>query len=76
MSPGETGILVDLALKEGTFDPVDPVKFSRDLAAAINQTVLDQNLREKFGKNGRQRVEDHFSWVAIARQTMELYRSL
>ncbi len=74
--PGETGLLVDLALKEGTFDPVDPEKFSHDLAEAINQTALDPNLREKFGKNGRQRVEDHFSWVAIARQTMDLYRSL
>ena len=27
--PGETGLLVDLELKPGTFDPVDPAKFSR-----------------------------------------------
>ncbi len=74
--PGETGLLVDLALKEGTFDPVDAEKFSLDLAEAIDQTALNPGLREKFGKNGRQRVEDHFSWEAIARQTMALYRSL
>ena len=74
--PGETGLLVDLALKDGTFDPVDAEKFSLDLAEAIDQTALNPGLREKFGKNGRQRVEDHFSWEAIARQTMDLYRSL
>src|SRR5262249_13950659 len=29
--PGETGLLVDLKLKPGSFDPVDPPKFSADL---------------------------------------------
>ena len=33
-------------------------------------------LREKFGRNGRRRVEDHFSWTAIAQRTLDLYRSL
>jgi starch synthase len=74
--PGETGLLVDLNLKEGTFDPIDPAQFSRSLAAAINQVALDQNLRERFGRNGRKRVEDHFSWEAIAQRTLELYQSL
>ncbi len=74
--PDETGILVDLALKEGTFDPVDPDQYSRDLAAAINKVGLDPDLRAQFGANGRKRVEDHFSWSAIAERTLELYRSL
>lgn len=74
--PGETGLLVDLQLKPGTFDPVDPEQFSRDLAAAINQVALDPSLRETMGRNGRRRVEQHFSWTAIARQTLDLYRSL
>src|SRR4051812_34923785 len=34
--PGETGLLVDLKLKPGTFEPVDPKAFAHDLAAAIN----------------------------------------
>src|SRR5205085_3539406 len=34
--PGETGLLVDPHLKEGTFDPQDADGFARDLAAAIN----------------------------------------
>ncbi len=74
--PEETGLLVDLQLKEGTFDPTDPKKFSADLAAAINRVALDPALQEKFGKAGRRRVEDHFSWTAIAQRTLDLYRSL
>jgi starch synthase len=74
--PDETGLLVDLEIKAGTFDPVDPARFSADLAAAINRVALDPGLRERFGRAGRRRVEDHFSWAAIAQQTMDLYRSL
>lgn len=73
---GETGLMVDLQLKPGSFDPVDPDRFSADLAAAINRVALDPALRERFGRNGRRRVEEHFSWSAIAVQTVELYRSL
>ena len=74
--PGETGLLVDLKLKEGTFDPVDPAAFSHGLATAINQVALDEELRARFGRNGRRRVEEHFSWAAIAQRTVELYRSV
>ncbi|HEY0602606.1 MAG TPA: glycogen synthase [Herpetosiphonaceae bacterium] len=74
--PDETGLLVDLELKPGTFDPVEPERFSKGLADAINTVALDETLRETMGRNGRKRVEDHFSWTAIAKQTLELYRSL
>lgn len=74
--PEETGLLVDLELKPGTFDPVDPARFSADLAAGINRVALDPGLRAAFGQNGRRRVEEHFSWTAIAKRTLDLYRSL
>ena len=74
--PGETGLLVDLELKPGTFDPVDPARFSHELAEGINRVALDPALREKFERNGRRRVEEHFSWTAIAHQTLDLYKSL
>ena len=74
--PGDTGLLVPLRLKEGTFDPVDAGQFSQDLATAINQVALDPDLGRRFGTNGRRRVEDHFSWTAIAEKTLDLYRSL
>lgn len=74
--PEETGLLVDLPLTEGTFDPVDPEGYSRELAEAINRVALDPGLRERFGKAGRQRVEQQFSWTAVAEKTLDLYRQL
>jgi len=74
--PEETGLLVDLQLQPGTFNPVDALQFSADLAAAINRVALDPTLHRTFGQNGRRRVEAHFSWRAIAGRTLDLYRSL
>jgi glycogen synthase len=74
--PDETGLLVPLEIRPGTFDPVDPAGFSADLAAAVNRVGLDPDLRERFGTAGRRRVEAHFSWAAIARQTLDLYESV
>ena len=74
---GETGFLVPLEqMKESPFEPTDPEKFSRDLAAKINLLMADAKLREKFGKAGRKRAEEKFSWSAIARETKSLYDSL
>ena len=71
---GETGFLVPLEqMKESPFEPKDPEKFERDLAARINQLMEDRQLREKFGKAGRKRAEEKFSWSRIAQQTRELY---
>ena len=74
---GETGFLVPLEqMKESPFDPLDPEKFSRDLAAKINQLMGDIKLREKFGKAGRKRAEEKFTWSAIAQKTKALYETL
>ena len=74
---GETGFLVPLEqMKESPFAPVDPDKFSRDLAARINELMADPGLREKFGKAGRKLAEQKFSWSAIAQETKALYESV
>ena len=74
---GETGLLIPLEQqKEAPFEPIDPDKFSRDLAEGINTVINDDALREKMAKNGRKRVEDYFDWIAIAKQVKELYKSL
>jgi glycogen synthase len=74
---GETGILVPLEQqKEAPFEPVDPEKFSKDLASGINKLLNDKELTRSMAKKGRKRVEDHFDWVAIAKQVKELYASL
>ena len=73
----ETGLLVPLEqMKESPFEPLDPAKFSRDLAAKINQLMADIKLREKFGKAGRKRAEEKFTWSAIAQKTKALYETL
>ena len=74
--PEETGLLVDLTLSHGTFEPADAAAFSAALAAAINRLGRDPELRTQMGKKGRQRVLEHFSWDAIAETTLELYRTL
>jgi starch synthase len=74
---GETGFLVALdQLNESPFEPVDPDQFAGDLAAKINLLMADPDMRARFGKAGRRRAEQMFSWKAIARQTQELYKSL
>lgn len=71
--PGETGTLVDPDLKGGTFFPKDPDAFSRNLAGAINDLVADPARAASYGKAGRKRAEEHFSWDAIAQKTLSLY---
>jgi alpha-maltose-1-phosphate synthase len=74
---GETGFLVPLEqMKKSPFEPVNPEKFARDLAMRINQLMADPKLREKFGKAGRKRAEEKFSWSAIAQKTKTLYATL
>jgi starch synthase len=74
---GETGFLVPLEqMKESPFEPLNPEKFERDLAEKVNQLMRDPPLREKFGRAGRKRAEEKFSWTAIAKETQQLYASL
>jgi glycogen synthase len=74
---GVTGILVPVEQqKEAPFEPIDSVKFAKDLAQGVNKLISDKELRETMAKNGRKRVEDYFDWIAIAKQVEELYISL
>jgi len=61
--PGENGILVT------TRDP-------GQIAAAVNRLLGGRELAARMGGRGRVRVEERFSWSAIARQTRALYSSL
>lgn len=74
---GETGLLIPLEQQtEAPFEPIDPDKFSRDLADGVNQVINDKDLQKTMAKNGRKRVEDYFDWIAIAKQVETLYKSL
>ncbi len=74
---GETGVLVPLDQQtESPFEPLDPQRFSADLAAATNRLLRDEALRSRMVRAGRQRVEREFAWPAIAQQTADLYARL
>jgi starch synthase len=74
---GETGLLVPIEQQPGSpFEPIEPARFSADLAAALNRLLADPAERERMGAAGRARVEGEFAWDAIARQTADLYASL
>jgi starch synthase len=74
---GITGVLVPLEQQqEAPFEPVDPARFSADLADSLNRLLRDSALRERMGVAGRKRVEENFAWSTIARQTADLYQSL
>ena len=74
---GETGFLIPLEqMKESPFEAINPEKFARDLAHGINELMRNRRLREDFGTAGRKRVEDNFSWAAIAEKTKMLYETL
>jgi glycosyltransferase involved in cell wall biosynthesis len=74
---GETGILVPVEQQNvAPFEPTDPDKFAKDLADGVNKVINNKDLRESMAIKGRKRVEEHFDWIAIARQVEELYKSL
>ena len=74
---GETGILIPVEQQNtAPFEPVNPDKFAKDLADGINILTKDDVLRNSMAKKGRKRVEDHFDWIAIAKQVEELYKSV
>jgi starch synthase len=75
--PGETGTLVPIEPEGGgSVEPRDPAAFSRALADAVNALMDDPDLRARMGRAARERVLAHFSWRAIAAQTLAFYRDL
>ena len=71
---GETGWLVPLEqVADGSGTPVDPDAFVSDLARALNAAVSDPDRARRFGRAGRRRAEENFSWSAIGDQTMAVY---
>jgi starch synthase len=63
VAKGETGFLVEPGNAE-------------ELAVRVNELLADPELATRFGKAGRKRAVEHFSWRAIAERTAGLYRSL
>ncbi|HYT26169.1 MAG TPA: glycosyltransferase, partial [Actinomycetota bacterium] len=68
------GLLVPFEGSGGA--PRDPERFAADFAERVNRLLADPDQAERFGKAGRRRALDEFSWPAIAGQTARLYEEL
>ena len=66
---GTTGSLVH-------YDAADPTGFETNLAESVNALVADPQRAAAYGRAGRQRCIDEFSWAHIAEQTVEIYRKV
>ena len=74
---GVTGWLVPIEqVGDGTGTPVHPDAFVADLGAALAEAVSDPARAARMGEASRARVEEHFTWQAIAEQTVRVYRSV
>ncbi len=74
---GETGWLVPIEqADDGTGTPLDPDQYVADFAAALVEAVDDSERARERGLAGRARAQEHFSWSAIAQQTLDVYRSV
>ncbi len=69
---GETGTLVAYDPKQAG-DPEFVADFESKFAAEINRITRDPALAERYGKAGRQRCIDEFSWEKIAKETVAVY---
>lgn len=74
---GVTGRLVPIEqVQDGTGTPVDPDKYVRDLARVLTEVVSDPERAAEYGRAGRQRATQDFSWAQIAATTVALYEEV
>ena len=74
---GVTGRLVPIEQSDdGTGRPLNPDRFVSDLAGTLQDVLADPDVAARMGRSGRERVEAHFGWDAIAARTRDIYLSL
>ncbi|HEU5484198.1 MAG TPA: glycogen synthase [Microlunatus sp.] len=71
---GETGYLVPYDPAQAG-DPAAVTEFEQGLATKINELTRNPDRAVAFGRAGRQRCIDEFSWAKIAAETVEVYRN-
>jgi starch synthase len=73
VADGETGLLVPIEqVSDGSGTPLDEKLFVSNFADALNQ-MLESKKLDEFGRAGRLRVEQNFSWNSIAQKTLSVY---
>ena len=65
-----------LLIKNGVNGLVVPPNDVEELANALNDLLENKELRRKYGSEGRQIVEKHYSWEKIAKNLTEVYEEV
>lgn len=73
---GVTGHLVPFEALDATGTPRNPERFASDIADRLNDVLREPHRAAGFGRNGRRRVLERFTWAAVASRTLSLYRRL
>lgn len=74
---GVTGRLVPIEqAHDGTGTPLDDDRFVADLAETLTEVVSDPARAAAYGRAGRDRVAQEFTWSRIAAQTQQVYREV
>src|SRR5260221_8097209 len=74
---GVSGLLVPFEPRsDGSREPVDPAAFATAIAGRVNDLLADPARAERFGKAGRLRAVEQFTWSSIAAETVALYERL
>jgi starch synthase len=69
IADGITGLLV-------RYDADDPAGYQTGLAKAVNELVADPARAKRYGRAGRRRCIEEFSWAHVAEQTLGIYRKV
>jgi alpha-maltose-1-phosphate synthase len=69
VTDGITGSLVH-------YDPDDACGYQAGLAEAVNELIADRGKAQRYGRAGRQRCVEEFSWAHVAEQTLDVYRKV
>lgn len=71
---GQTGFLIPLeSVSRTDFNPKNPERYQKEFAQKVNHLLDNEELADKMGKAGRERVLDKFSWESIAKTTFNYY---
>jgi glycogen synthase len=77
IADGRTGYLVSFDPKSPRDpEPKDPDRFARSLARHIDQMLGNPAQLDKMGKCSRKRIQEVFSWAAVAKTTLNYYKKL
>ena len=67
---------IPMLVKHGYNGLFVKVRNSKEIAAACNKLLEDDELRKKLGENARKTVEEKFTWKQIAQKFIRLYKKL